>query len=132
MVFQTEKSLEELGDKVPAGDKSRIQTELGKLKDLVAKHKNNPNGMTDSDVADLKAATEAVTKALNDMSTKLYQQASAQQGQQGNPGQGGFNGGTQGFGGQQGPNNGPQNNGGNNNNGGKGDNGAVDVDYHEV
>ncbi len=84
MVFQTEKSLEELGDKVPASDKSAIETELSKLKALVEKNKNNQNP-SDADTAELKAQTEALTKALNEMATKMYQQ----NGPQDNGGQGG-------------------------------------------
>ncbi len=79
MVFQTEKSLEELGDKVPASDKSAIETELSKLKALVEKNKNNQNP-GDAEVAELKAQTEALTKALNEMATKMYQQAAPQEG----------------------------------------------------
>ena len=86
MVFQTEKSLEELGDKVPAADKSAIEAELSKLKSLVEKNKNNQN-ISDAEVAELKAQTEALTKALNDMATKMYQQAAPQEGAE----QGGFN-----------------------------------------
>lgn len=85
MVFQTEKSLEELGDKVPATDKSAIETELSKLKVLVDKHKNNP-AVSESEVAELKSQTEALTKALNDMATKMYQQAGPQDGPQGGAG----------------------------------------------
>ena len=86
MVFQTEKSLEELGDKVPAADKSAIEAEMSKLKALVEKNKNNQN-ISEAEVAELKAQTEALTKALNEMATKMYQQANPQ----GGADQGGFN-----------------------------------------
>ena len=86
MVFQTEKSLEELGDKVPAADKSAIEAEMSKLKALVEKNKNNQN-ISEAEVAELKAQTEALTKALNEMATKMYQQANPQGGAE----QGGFN-----------------------------------------
>ncbi|MBO6159231.1 MAG: molecular chaperone DnaK, partial [Firmicutes bacterium] len=119
MVFQAEKSIQELGDKVPGDDKSRIESEISKTKALVEKQKNNPN-VSDSEVSEIKAQTEALTKALNDMATKLYQQNGGQQG--GNPfegqgGQGGFNGGAQGgfnggFGGGQGTSSGNDHKGG--------------------
>ena len=86
MVFQTEKSLEELGDKVPAADKSAIEAEMSKLKALVEKNKNNQT-ISEAEVAELKAQTEALTKALNEMATKMYQQANPQGGAE----QGGFN-----------------------------------------
>jgi len=105
MVFQTEKSLEELGDKVPAADKSAIEAELSKLKALVEKNKNNQN-LSEAEVSELKAQTEALTKALNDMASKMYQQAG---GPQGGADQGGFN-----------------------NAGGNGPDDVVDADFKEV
>ncbi len=110
MVFQTEKSLEELGDKVPAADKSAIEAELSKLKALVEKNKNNQNP-GDAEVAELKAQTEALTKALNEMATKMYQQAAPQEGSAGQDT--GHTGGNSG-------NNGPQ------------DDNVVDADFKEV
>lgn len=110
MVFQTEKSLEELGDKVPAADKSAIEAELSKLKALVEKNKNNQNP-GDAEVAELKAQTEALTKALNEMATKMYQQAAPQEGAAGQDA--GHTGGNSG-------NNGPQ------------DDNVVDADFKEV
>lgn len=114
MVFQTEKSLEELGDKVQASDKSAIETELSKLKAMVDKNKNNPN-LSDAEVSELKSQTEALTKALNEMATKMYQQSGgAQGGPQGGSDQGSdFN--------------------HNSNAGGKGpDDDVVDADFKEV
>ena len=132
MVMQTEKSLQELGDKVPADDKSNIESKLQDLKTLVQNNKNNQN-LTDSQVEELKSKTESLTQALNQMAEKLYQQQGGAQGQpggqdfgggQGFNGQGfngqGFNG--QGFGGQG-------FNGGNNN---PNDDGTIDADYREV
>ncbi len=124
MVFQTEKSLKELGDKIPSDDKSRIETELAKLKTLVDQHKKSDN-LSDSDVSAIKAQTEAVTKALNDMATKLYQQNGGAGTQGGNGGQDGFNGGFNGAGGFNGGFN-------SNDSGSKPDDGVVDADYKEV
>ncbi len=127
MVMQTEKSLEELGDKVPADDKSNIEGKLSALKTLVQDNKNNQN-LTESQVSELKSKTEELTQALNQMAEKLYQQQGGAQGQAGgqdfNGGQG-FNG--QGFNGQG--FNGQGFNGGNNN---PNDDGTIDADYREV
>ena len=54
MVFQTEKALEEVGDKVDANDKTAVEADLNELKDLIAK--SNPEEMTESQVAEIKAA----------------------------------------------------------------------------
>ena len=78
-VYQTEKTLNELGDKLSDSDKAPIQAAVEKLKEL---NKGN-------DVAAIKEATEEVQKAFYAVSEKLYQQTGAQgaQGQpQGNPG----------------------------------------------
>lgn len=56
MVFQTEKAIEEVGDKLDANDKTAVEADLNALKDLIAKC--NPEEMTDAQVADLKAAQE--------------------------------------------------------------------------
>ena len=72
-VYQTEKTLNELGDKISADEKASIQTAVDKLKEV---NKGN-------DVAAIKAATEEVQKAFYAVSEKLYQQANPQGGAQG-------------------------------------------------
>lgn len=84
MVFQAEKTLQELGDKVEATDKSTVENVSSRLKGLTEACKNTTP--SDSQVSEIKAATEELTKALNEIATKLYQQ---QGGPQGGP-QGGF------------------------------------------
>ena len=107
MVFQAEKTIQELGDKIDAADKAAIEAATAKVKGLVEAVKNTTP--TESQVAEIKAATEELTKAINDMAAKLYQQ---QGGAQGGPqGFDGFNGGAQ---------NGPQ------------DDDVVDADFKEV
>jgi molecular chaperone DnaK len=83
MVYQTEKTLEDLGDKIPASDKSNVENALGKLKETLKG--------TDSQA--IKNATEELTKAFYAVSEKLNQQA----GQTAGPDMGGagFNGGQQ-------------------------------------
>ena len=72
-VYQTEKTLNELGDKISESDKAPILSAVEKLKEL---NKGN-------DVAAIKAATEEVQQAFYKVSEKLYQQTGAQQGQPG-------------------------------------------------
>ncbi|MBQ8852190.1 MAG: Hsp70 family protein, partial [Oscillibacter sp.] len=79
MVYQTEKTLEEMGDKLPAEDKASVESAMNNLKE---KLKGN-------DTAEIKAATEELTKAFYAVSEKLYQQTGAQ-GQPG-PDMGGAN-----------------------------------------
>ena len=80
MIYQTEKTLNELGDKISADEKASIQTAVDKLKEV----------NKGTDVAAIKAATEEVQQAFYKVSEKLYQQANPQ-GAQGT--QGGYNGG---------------------------------------
>ena len=88
MVYQTEKTLEEMGDKIPAADKSSVESALGKLKET----------LKGSDTQAIKNATEELTKAFYAVSEKLYQQ----NGQAGQAGPGPDMGG-----GQQGGSDGP-------------------------
>ena len=73
MIFQTEKQLEELGDKLPAEHKPAIETALGKLKEA---HKAQ-------DVAAIDAAIEELNKAFQAASAQMYQQTGAQPGAEG-------------------------------------------------
>ena len=84
MVYQTEKTLEEMGDKISAADKAPVEAALGKLKETL---KGN-------DTQAIKDATEELTKAFYAVSEKLYGQQGGQAGQPG-PDMGGAN-----FGGQ--------------------------------
>ena len=68
VAYQTEKTLNELGDKISAEEKASIQTAVDKLKEL----------NKGTDVAAIKAATEEVQQAFYKVSEKLYQQANPQ------------------------------------------------------
>jgi len=83
-VYQTEKTLNELGDKISADEKSKIQAAVDHLKEV----------NKGTDIAAIKAATEEVQKAFYAASEKLYQQANPQgaQGAQGGYAQGGDDG----------------------------------------
>ena len=78
LIFQTEKALGELEGKLDEGEESAVEGELNKLKDLVKDM--NAETMTETDVANVKAATEALTQEFYKISEKLYQQAQAAQG----------------------------------------------------
>ena len=76
MVYQTERTLEELGDKVDGAEKAEVESKLNELKET----------LKGSDTAAIKAATEALTQVFYKLSEKMYQQANPQ-GQPGaNPG----------------------------------------------
>jgi len=72
-VYQTEKTLNELGDKISSEEKASIQAAVDKLKEV----------NKGTDVAAIKAATEDVQKAFYAVSEKMYQQANPQGGAQG-------------------------------------------------
>ena len=73
MVYQSEKTLGELGDKIPADDRAKVQSGIDKLKEA----------LKGTDTAAIKAATEELTKDFYPVTERLYQQANAQNGPQG-------------------------------------------------
>lgn len=83
LVYQSEKSLKDLGDKVTADDKSKIEAGVNKVKDA----------LKGTDIETIKKATEELQQAFYDVSAKIYQQAGGQPGADPN---------AAGFGGQQG------------------------------
>ncbi len=109
--FQTEKAMEEVGDKIDANDKTAVEADLKAMKDILAKHPD-ASTMTDADVAEIKAAREKLEQSAQKLFAKMYENAQA----------------AQGAAGQAGPDMGAQSNGA--------DNGAgpdvVDGDYREV
>ena len=81
-VFQTEKALNEVGDKVPESDKTQVQADLEAVKAILERTKDQE--MSDSDVDELKAAKKKLTQSAQSVFTKMYEQAAqAQQGAQG-------------------------------------------------
>ena len=79
VIYQTEKTLGELGDKISADEKASIQSAVDNLKEV---NKGN-------DVQAIKDATDAVQKAFYAVSEKLYQNAAPQDGQGCDPNCGG-------------------------------------------
>ena len=110
MVFQTEKAMQEVGDKIHAADKAAVEADLKSLKDTIAKCGDD---ITDEQVNELKAGREKLMNSAQKLFEKVYQQTQTQAG----PGAG------------AGPQAGPQNAGGSQ--GGKDDD-VVDGDYREV
>ena len=86
MVYQSEKTLAEMGDKIPADDKNKVQAGIDKLKET----------LKGQDTAAIKAATDELTQAFYAVSEKLYQQANPQGGAQAGAQQPGADAGTQG------------------------------------
>ncbi|MCK9279096.1 MAG: molecular chaperone DnaK [Melioribacteraceae bacterium] len=70
LVFQTKKQISELGDKIEANDKSRLEAEITKVEEAL---KTNNS-------AEIKSATENLQKVWGEAAQKLYQQPGANQG----------------------------------------------------
>jgi molecular chaperone DnaK len=101
LAYETEKNLKELGDKVDAESRSKVESALETLKKAVERN----------DTAEIRSASEALTSVWNEVSSKLYAEASKSQGGQEPP--------------QGEPQGGPQDKR-------EGGDGAVDADYEVV
>ena len=89
ILFQTEKSLKEVGDKLDANDKAVVEADCKALKDIL--DKVNMEDISDAQVAEIKAAKEKLMESAQKLFTKMYEQAGAAAGAQGagpNPGAG--------------------------------------------
>ena len=86
MVFQTEKAIEEVGDKIDAADKTAVEEDLKALKELV--EKTNPEDMTDAQIDDLKAGKEKLMSSAQKLFAKVYEQAQGAAGAAGAAGTG--------------------------------------------
>ena len=75
MVFQTEKALKEVGDKLDAADKSSVEADVQALKDILAK--STPEDTSDVQVAEIKAAKDKLMESAQKLFTKMYEQAGA-------------------------------------------------------
>lgn len=75
MVFQTEKALGEVGDKVDATEKATVEADIQTLKDLLAK--STPETMTETDAEEIKSAKEKLMTDAQSVFTKMYEQAQA-------------------------------------------------------
>ncbi len=75
MVFQTEKALSEVGDKIDEAAKSTVEADLARLKELI--EKSNPEVMSEGEVADIKAAKDKLMEDAQALFAKLYEQSGA-------------------------------------------------------
>ena len=75
IVFQTEKSLEEVGDKIDPADKQTIEADLAALKELV--EKAPVETITDEQVEEIKRAKEKLMDTAQKLFSKVYEQAQA-------------------------------------------------------
>lgn len=86
MVFQTEKALQEVGDKLDGADKAAVEADCKALKELL--EKANTDTLTDEQVSEIKAGKEKLTESAQKLFTKMYEQAGAAAGAQGAGAQG--------------------------------------------
>ncbi|UCD56291.1 MAG: molecular chaperone DnaK, partial [Candidatus Hydrogenedentota bacterium] len=72
MVYETEKNLKDLGDKIPAEQKSRLEAAVGRVNEAVKA----------AEVDEIKSSTDALQQTWQEVSTEIYQQAGAHAGAQ--------------------------------------------------
>ena len=77
-VFQTEKALTEVGDKIDASDKASVEADLQAVKDILEQTKDQE--MSDSQIDELKAAKEKLTNSAQALFTKMYENMQQAQG----------------------------------------------------
>jgi len=75
MVYQSEQTLSEMGDKIDSADKTTIEEAIAKVK----------TALSGTDTQAIKTATEELTSAFNKVSEKIYSQAQAAQGDEAGP-----------------------------------------------
>ena len=71
MVFQVEKALNEVGDKISASEKSDLEAELKNLKDILERTKDQD--LSDDQVSEIKAAQEKMMEKAQGLFTKMYE-----------------------------------------------------------
>lgn len=84
-VFQTEKALSEVGDKIDASQKATVEDDIKAVKDILERTKDQTD-ISDSDLDALKAAKEKLTNDAQALFTKMYENMQAAQGSQAGPG----------------------------------------------
>ena len=112
MVFQTEKAMEEAGDKIDASEKATVEADIAKLKEVL--DRTTPDNISEADVAALNEGKEQLMKDAQSLFAKMYEQTQATQGAQGAGPDMGNMGGAQ------------------TNNAGAADDDVVDADFKEV
>ncbi len=82
IVFQTQKALEEAGDKLDAADKAAVEADITALKEVVDRTANT-DSISDADIESLKSGKEKLMNSAQKLFEKLYQSAGAQGAQAG-------------------------------------------------
>ncbi len=77
-VFQTEKALNEVGDKISADEKSKVEADIAEVKAILDRTANQE--MSDSDIDELKAAKEKLMNEAQGVFTKMYESMQGAQG----------------------------------------------------
>ena len=75
MVFQTEKAMEEVGDKISPSDKAEVEADLNSLKEAI--NRAPVEEMTDAQVEDIKSGKEKLMNSAQKLFAKVYEQAQA-------------------------------------------------------
>ena len=70
MVFQTEKAIKEVGDKLDANDKAAVEADMQALKDVLAK--STPENTSEADVAEIKAAKDKLMESAQKLFIKKF------------------------------------------------------------
>ena len=70
-VFQTEKALNEVGDKIDAGEKANVEADLNALKEILERTKDKE--LTDAELDEMKAAKEKLMTGAQALFTKMYE-----------------------------------------------------------
>ena len=92
-VFQTEKALSEVGDKIDASQKATVEDDIKAVKDILERTKDQAD-MSDSDLDALKAAKEKLMNDAQALFTKMYENMQGAQGGAAGPDMSGFTGGA--------------------------------------
>ena len=87
LVFQTEKAIQDVGDKLDPTDKAAVEADLSALKEAI--NRAPAESMTDDQVADIKAGREKLMNSAQKLFSKVYEQAQAAQNAAGAAGQAG-------------------------------------------
>ncbi|MBD5551810.1 MAG: molecular chaperone DnaK [Lachnospiraceae bacterium] len=90
-VFQTEKALNEVGDKIDASQKATVEDDIKAVKDILERTKDQTD-MSDSDLDALKAAKEKLMNDAQALFTKMYENMQGAQGGAAGPDMSGFTG----------------------------------------
>jgi molecular chaperone DnaK len=89
MVFQVQNALNEVGDKISADDKAKVQAEIDSLKELLSRTEGQED-IIDADLDAIKSGKERLMNAAQPVFTKMYEAQAPGAGQQGGFQQGGY------------------------------------------